>query len=108
MGDTFSSHFEPKKIDRVGRRGQKQPKLGIFEGKNIGTYFDHFYGAGRGGDPPPSHSAGRGGEPPPPRGAGRPSLADTTSNCSQGSRDTRDRSFGRGIRLGNSSLFKPN
>ena len=27
MGDTFSSHFEPKKIDRVGRRGQKQPKL---------------------------------------------------------------------------------
>ena len=32
MGDTFSSHFEPKKIDRVGRRGQKQPKLGIFEG----------------------------------------------------------------------------
>merc|ERR1712218_181164 len=30
MRDTFSSHFEPKKIDRVGRRGQKQPKLGIF------------------------------------------------------------------------------
>ena len=27
MGDTFSSHFEPKKIDWVGRRGQKQPKL---------------------------------------------------------------------------------
>ena len=27
MGDTLSSHFEPKKIDRVGRRGQKQPKL---------------------------------------------------------------------------------
>ena len=27
MGDTFSSHFEPKKIDRVGRRGQEQPKL---------------------------------------------------------------------------------
>ena len=27
MRDTFSSHFEPKKFDRVGRRGQKQPKL---------------------------------------------------------------------------------
>ena len=39
MGDTFSSHFEPKKIDRVGRRGQKQPKLGIFEGTNIGQFW---------------------------------------------------------------------
>ena len=27
MGDTFSRHFEPKKFNRVGRRGQKQPKL---------------------------------------------------------------------------------
>jgi hypothetical protein len=36
MGDTFSSHFEPKKIDRVGRRGQKQPKWGYFgTSKNI-------------------------------------------------------------------------
>ncbi len=32
MGDTFSSHFEPKKFNRVGRRGQKQPKWGIFGG----------------------------------------------------------------------------
>ena len=32
-------HFEPKKIDRVGRRGQKQPKLGIFEGTNIGQFW---------------------------------------------------------------------
>ena len=39
MGDTFSSHFEPKKINRVGRRGQKQPKLGIFEGTNIGQFW---------------------------------------------------------------------
>ena len=39
MRDTFSSHFEPKKIDRVGRRGQKQPKLGIFEGTNIGQFW---------------------------------------------------------------------
>ena len=39
MKDTFSSHFEPKKIDRVGRRGQKQPKLGIFEGTNIGQFW---------------------------------------------------------------------
>ena len=39
MRDTFSSHFEPKKIDRVGRRGQKQPKLGIFEGTNIGQLW---------------------------------------------------------------------
>ena len=38
MGDTFSSHFEPKKFDRVDRRGQKQPKLGIFEGTNIATF----------------------------------------------------------------------
>ena len=30
MGDTFSNHFEPKKFNRVGRRGQKQPKWGIF------------------------------------------------------------------------------
>ena len=30
MGDTFSSHFEPKKFNRVGRRGQKQPKWGYF------------------------------------------------------------------------------
>ena len=37
MGDTFSRHFEPKKFNRVGRRGQKQPKLGIFEGTNIGS-----------------------------------------------------------------------
>ena len=39
MRDTFSSHFEPKKVDRVGRRGQKQPKLGIFEGTNIGQFW---------------------------------------------------------------------
>ena len=39
MRDTFSSHFEPKKISRVGRRGQKQPKLGIFEGTNIGQFW---------------------------------------------------------------------
>ena len=32
MGDTFSRHFEPKKFNRVGRRGQKQPKWGIFGG----------------------------------------------------------------------------
>ena len=39
MGDTLSSHFEPKKINRDGRRGQKQPKLGIFEGTNIGQFW---------------------------------------------------------------------
>ena len=39
MRDTFSSHLEPKKVDRVGRRGQKQPKLGIFEGTNIGQFW---------------------------------------------------------------------
>ena len=38
MGDTFSSHFETKKFDRVGRRGQKQLKLGIFESTNIGDF----------------------------------------------------------------------
>ena len=42
MKDTFSSHFEPKKIDRVGRRGQKQPKLGIFEGTNIATHNSDY------------------------------------------------------------------
>ena len=41
MGDNFSSHFEPKKIDQVGRRGQKQPKLGIFEGTNIGQFWSN-------------------------------------------------------------------
>ena len=30
MGHTFSSHFEPKKFNRVGRRGPKQPKWGYF------------------------------------------------------------------------------
>ena len=35
MGDTFSSHFEPKKFNRVGRRGQKQPKWGIFGGSEM-------------------------------------------------------------------------
>ena len=28
MRDTCTSHFEPKKLNRVGRRGQKQPKWG--------------------------------------------------------------------------------
>ena len=40
--------------------------------------FDHFYGAGRGGEPPSPHSARRVGELPPPCGAGRPSLISTT------------------------------
>ena len=39
MGDTFSSHFEPKKFNRVGRRGQKQPKLGIFEGTKYSDFW---------------------------------------------------------------------
>ena len=30
---------KPKKIDCVGRRGQKQPKLGILEGTNIGQFW---------------------------------------------------------------------
>ena len=46
MRDTFSSHFEPKKIDQVGRRGQKQPKLGIFEGTNIGQFWLFLAGKG--------------------------------------------------------------
>ena len=37
MGDTFSSHFEPKKFNRVGRGGPKQPKWSIFGGTNILT-----------------------------------------------------------------------
>ena len=40
MGDTFSRHFEPKKFNRVGRRGQKQPKLGTFEGTNIANFIN--------------------------------------------------------------------
>ena len=39
MGDTFSSHFEPKKFNRVGRRGQKQPKWGIFGGTKIPPFW---------------------------------------------------------------------
>ena len=39
MQDTFSSHFEPKKFDRVGRRGRKQQKLGISEGTNKGQFW---------------------------------------------------------------------
>ena len=52
MGDTFSSHFEPKKIDRVGRRGQKQPKLaynctfnicfGVYPKLFLWTYLSKF------------------------------------------------------------------
>ena len=41
MRDTFSSHLEPKKVDRVGRRGQKQPKLGIFEGTKYSKSVRH-------------------------------------------------------------------
>ena len=47
MGDTFSSHFEPKKFNRVGRRGQKQPKWGYFgtfwEGQNM-AHLGHING----------------------------------------------------------------
>ena len=39
MGDTFSRHFEPKKFNRVGRRGQKQPKWGIFGGTKIPPFW---------------------------------------------------------------------
>ena len=39
MGDTFSRHFEPKKFNRVGRRGQKQPKWGIFGGTKIPPFM---------------------------------------------------------------------
>ena len=53
--------------------------IGLYFAPQLPRGFDHFYGAGRGGEPPPPHSAGRGGEPPlpagrVPRGAGRPSL----------------------------------
>ena len=48
--------------------------IGLCFAPQLPRGFDHFYGAGRGGEPPLPHSAGRGGEPPPPRGAGRPSL----------------------------------
>ena len=47
---------------------------GLYFAPQLPRGFDHFYGAGRGGEPPPPHSAGRGGEPHPPRGAERPSL----------------------------------
>ena len=45
---------------------------GLYFAPQLPRGFDHFYGAGRGGEPPPPHSAGRGGEPPPPRGEGSP------------------------------------
>ena len=45
---------------------------GIYFAPQLPRGFDHFYGAGRGGEPPPPHSAGRGGEPPLPRGEGSP------------------------------------
>ena len=34
---------------------------GFFFAPQFPRGFDHFYGAGRGGEPPPPHSAGRGG-----------------------------------------------
>ena len=46
--------------------------IGLYFAPQLPRGFDHFYGAGRGGEPPPPHSAGRGGEPPPPRGEGSP------------------------------------
>ena len=39
MRDTCTSHFEPLKFDRVGRRGQEQPKLGIFEGTKYSDFW---------------------------------------------------------------------
>ena len=46
--------------------------IGLYFAPQLPRGFDHFYGAGRGGEPPPPHSAGRGGEPPLPRGEGSP------------------------------------
>merc|ERR1719282_1971152 len=46
--------------------------IGLYFAPQLPRGFDHFYGAGRGGEPPPPHSAGQGGEPPPPRGEGSP------------------------------------
>ena len=43
MQDTCTSHFEPLKFDWVGRRGQKQPKLGIFEGTSILALEPQFH-----------------------------------------------------------------
>ena len=34
---------------------------GLYFAPQLPRGFDHFYGAGRGGEPPPPHSAGRGG-----------------------------------------------
>ena len=44
MGDTFSSHFEPKKFNRVGRRGQKQPKWGYFWNQKMGVFYAETVG----------------------------------------------------------------
>ena len=42
--------------------------MGLYFAPQLPRGFDHFYWAGRGGEPPPPHSAGRGGEPPLPAG----------------------------------------
>ena len=54
--------------------------MGLYFAPQLPRGFDHFYGTGRGGEPPLPHSAGRGGEPPLPRGAGRPSMEAGYSN----------------------------
>ena len=63
--------------------------IGLYFAPQLPRGFDHFYGAGRGGEPPPPHSAGRGGEPPLPAGrvpcgAGRPSLPSALQNSTSG------------------------
>ena len=37
--------------------------IGLYFAPQLPRSFDHFYGAGRGGEAPPPHSAGRGGAP---------------------------------------------
>ena len=44
--------------------------IGLYFAPQLPRGFDHFYGTGRGGEPPLPRSAGRGGEPPLPAGRG--------------------------------------
>ena len=60
LGIVQCCNIVPSLVSYIGKIGQ------------LPRGFDHFYGAGRGGEPPPPHSAGRGGEPPLPRGEGSP------------------------------------
>ena len=72
--------------------------IGLYFAPQLPRGFDHFYGAGRGGEPPPPHSAGRGGEPPPPRGEGSPRggapIPDSNTKLSHPGAIVRSRFFG--------------